>query len=70
MDEEDLKSDLECVTQARALTAGDSLVAVLGRLDAVAKEADLPQRLQHYLAQRSYTKALAWLDHPEMPHHP
>jgi hypothetical protein len=70
MDQEALKSDLKCITQARSLAEGDTLVAVLGRLDAFAKQTDLPNRLEHYLLQRSYVKALAWLDDPEMPHHP
>ena len=64
-----LRKDLEFVTQKRVLEVGDSLVEVLKRLDD-AQHTDLPDRLQHFLSQRSYTKALLWLDNPDMPHHP
>ena len=64
-----LRKDLEFVTQKRVLEVGDSLVEALKRLDE-AQHTDLPDRLQHYLSQRSYTKALLWLDDPDMPHHP
>ena len=64
-----LRKDLEFVTQKRVLEVGDSLVEALERLDE-AQHTDLPDRLQHYLSQRSYTKALLWLDNPDMPHHP
>ena len=64
-----LRKDLEFVTQKRSLEVGDSLAHVLKRLDEL-ELADFPERLQHYLSQRSYTKALIWLDNPDMPHHP
>ena len=64
-----IRKDLEFVTQMRELEAGDSLVDALKRLDE-AQRNDLPDRLQHYLSKRSYTKALLWLDNPDMPHHP
>ena len=64
-----LRKDLELVTQKRSLESDDSLVKVLKRLDEL-ELADFPIRLQHYLKQRSYTKALIWLDNPDMPHHP
>ena len=64
-----IRKDLEFVTQKRVLEVGDSLVEVLKRLDD-AQYTDLPDRLQHFLSQRSYTKALLWLDNPDMPHHP
>ena len=55
-----IRKDLEFVTQKRVLEVGDSLVEVLKRLDDA----------QHFLAQRSYSKALLWLDNPDIPHHP
>jgi len=64
-----LRKDLEFVTKKRVLEVGDSLVEVLERLDE-AQHTDLPDRMQHFLSQRSYTKALIWLDNPDMPHHP
>ena len=70
MDQVALKLDLEYITQARALPEGESFAQVLGRLDELAKEPNLPDRLKHYLSQRSYVKALVWLDHPDSPHHP
>ncbi len=63
-----VKSDLEIVTQLVSVPEGDSMVMALRRLDAVAKESTLPAQLKHYLLQRSYVKALAWLDNPELPH--
>ena len=68
MDMDQLRSDLECVAQQRALPDGQTLSLVLKRLDSLAGQANVPERLQHYLAKRSYVKALEWLDHPEMPH--
>jgi hypothetical protein len=70
MDHEKLRVDLEYITQTRELCDGDSLRSVLARLDAAASEHGLPDRLQHYLIKRSYTKALNWLDNPNAPHHP
>ena len=64
-----LRMDLELVTQKRSLQVGDSLAEVLKRLDELELE-DFPERLQHYLSQRSYNKALIWLDNPDTPHHP
>lgn len=63
-----IKADLEIVTQLVSVPEGDSLVMALRRLDAVAKESALPAQLQHYLLRRSYVKALAWLENPELPH--
>jgi len=69
MDYADLKMELEYVTQRRPLREGDSLAKVLQRLDEAAHEQELPDRLKHFLGKRSYLKALAWLDDPDMPHH-
>jgi hypothetical protein len=68
MDRTQVKLDLECITQQRPIVAGETMADVLKRLDAVAREPELPHRMQHYLSQRSYLKALEWLDHPEAPH--
>lgn len=70
MDTESLQLDLEYITQARALPEGETLGQVLTRLDTVAKDPNLHERLQHYLSKRSYVKALAWLADPNIPHHP
>ena len=70
MDQDRLKLDLEYVTQVRPLPQEETLKDVLIRLDAVAKESGLPQKLVHYLTKRSYMKALAWFDYPDSPHHP
>ena len=69
MDNERLRNDLEYITLARALPGGESLRTVLGRLDSVAEQQGIDSRLEHYLMKRSYAKALAWLDNPDMPHH-
>ena len=64
-----LRRDLELVTQKRLLDDSDSLLEVLKRLDQL-EFTDFPERLQHFLSQRSYNKALIWLDNPDTPHHP
>jgi len=68
MEQEELRRDLERVTGARALNDGESLAAVLGRLDQASQSTELPAKFQHYLSRRSYVKALAWLDDPSTPH--
>ncbi len=70
MDQEQLRMDLEYITQVRDLPEGESLRTVLARLDTCAQTAGLQDRLKHYLTKRSYAKALVWLDHPDSPHHP
>lgn len=65
---ETLKRDLEVIVQKRTLEKGESLKNVLMRLDAFANDKELPERLLHYLQKRSYVKALAWLDNPDLPH--
>jgi len=70
MEFEKIRTDLEYITQSRALPEGEGLVNVLARLDQFAKQPSLPERLEHYLSKRSYVKALAWLDNPDMKHHP
>ncbi len=69
MDREQIRVDLEKVAQKQALSAEETMADVLGRLDSVAKQGGIPERLKHYLSQRSYLKALEWLDHPETPHY-
>ncbi|WP_269523557.1 hypothetical protein [Coraliomargarita parva] len=68
MNREQLKADLQFIAQVSPLPAGESMISVLQRLDAVAAEPGIPERLEHYLSKRSYLKALAWLDNPELPH--
>ncbi|MGB0416845.1 MAG: hypothetical protein ACPGKS_08355 [Coraliomargarita sp.] len=63
-----LKKDLEVITQQSEPANGESFAAVLKRVDSVATTPGLPERLQHYLSKRSYVKALAWLDDPNLPH--
>ncbi|WPJ96569.1 hypothetical protein SH580_02485 [Coraliomargarita algicola] len=68
MDTEQLQLDLEGITGQRAIDAGETMVLVLARLDRVANASDTPIKLKHYLSQRSYVKALAWLADPTIPH--
>lgn len=68
MDHQQVRKDLECITQKRAMVADESMGVVLQRLDVVSREPDLPSQMQHYLSKRSYLKALDWLDNPEAPH--
>lgn len=70
MDQDQLKLDLEYITQTRTLPEGETLQTVLARLDGYAQISGLHHRLEHYLTKRSYAKALIWLDHPDSPHHP
>ncbi len=70
MDRDRLKLDLEYITQTRELPEGETLRTVLARLDGDAQAPGLHDRLEHYLSQRSYAKALTWLDNPDSPHHP
>ncbi|NCG08269.1 MAG: hypothetical protein GWO81_01660 [Verrucomicrobia bacterium] len=63
-----LKTDLEIATQLVPAPEGDSLVKALQRLDAAVEQGELPKQLRHYLERRSYVKALAWLENPELPH--
>ena len=68
MDMEQLQSDLELITGQRKLEGGDTMLQVLGRLDLNTNATHVPARLKHYLSQRSYVKALAWLKDPSIPH--
>ena len=68
MEIERLKIDIECIVGKRSLCDSESMADVLKRLDEYSKIKDIPDRLRHYLTKRSYVKALAWLDDPEIPH--
>ena len=68
MDYTSLRTDLEKVLQQSPLEPGEDLSAVLSRLDARRDEAELPDRLRHYLERRSYIKARHWIDNPGAPH--
>lgn len=65
-----LRNDLEIITLQKSPSAGENFAEILERLDDLSQQEDLPERLVHYLSKRSYLKALAWLDNPDMPHHP
>jgi hypothetical protein len=65
-----IRKDLEIITLQKPPPAGENYADALKRLDALNERQDLPERLEHYLSKRSYLKALAWLDNPNMPHHP
>ncbi len=69
MDMELLKSDLERVAGLRTIGGSEAVIVVLERLDATCKSPRTPERLKHYLSNRSYAKALAWLENPDIPHH-
>tara|TARA_B100001057_G_scaffold338014_2_gene338838 strand:+ start:14192 stop:14446 length:255 start_codon:yes stop_codon:yes gene_type:complete len=60
---EDVKSCLLVITNPGSAQPGE-LVASLGRLDEALKDPKLQlhPRLRHFLENRSYEKALLWLD--------
>ena len=64
----DLRENLERVIGRRNLAEGETIRISLSRLDEIAAQEDLPERLVHYLSRRSYVKALEWLDNPDIPH--
>lgn len=68
MENEKLKLDLESVTASGAAPQGETFLQVINRLDTIAKSAQTPERLRHYLERRSYVKALEYLDDPGKPH--
>lgn len=68
METQQVKMDLELITAKKALPPGETLLQVMDRLDQVAKSAQTPDRLQHYLERRSYVKALEYLGDPSVPH--
>ncbi len=60
---------LRSVVQPQALGDPSDLATALKALDSFCREnVDMHPRLRHYLEKRSYTKALAWLDNPDLPH--
>jgi hypothetical protein len=70
MDSTQLRADLECVAGRKPLREDDDLPSVLKRLDTFRDASSIDSKLRHYLANRSYVKAIEWLDNPEMPHRP
>lgn len=68
MEAEKLKPDLESIIGKRPLQAGESMLDVMGRLDAEAKSSQVSERLRHYLERRSYVKALEFINDPSKPH--
>jgi len=68
MDFNSIRADLEVITYKRKPNAGETIANPLMRLDALCDEQELPAQLHHYLSKRSYVKAIAWLDNPDLPH--
>lgn len=68
LDFESVRADLQCVVGQSDLPDGKTLPDLLQQLDAVSKSEGIPAQMKHYLQQRSYLKALAWLDDPDMKH--
>ena len=68
LDFESVRKDLEHVVGQSALPEGKTLTDFLQRLDEASKTEGIPAQMKHYLERRSYLKALAWLDNPEMKH--
>lgn len=68
MDYEQLKIDLEQIAGEREMKYGETLAKVLVRLDNSAHLDDTPIQLKHYLLQRSYIKALDWINDSSTPH--
>jgi len=64
-----LTHNLRSIVQPQALADPVDLATALKGLDAFCRENDdMDPRLRHYLEKRSYAKAIAWLDNPELPH--
>jgi len=63
---EEIKKCLRVITTPKAAKPGE-LGESLRRLDEIVKDskADLPPRLRHFLENRSYAKALVWLEGEE-----
>lgn len=68
MNYEEIRQNLQIVTGGQKPPEGTTIQEALRRLDEIAKLAELPRDLAHYLSRRSYVKALEWLDNPDMPH--
>ncbi len=60
---EEVENCLRVITNPREAGSGE-LSGALGRLDGILREAelDLHPRLKHFLENRSYAKALTWLE--------
>mgnify|MGYP004046256255 CR=1 FL=1 len=65
---EQLKTDLERIAGKCEMKSGETMTQVLARLDTNAHLESTPAKLKHYLLQRSYIKALAWIEDPRAPH--
>jgi hypothetical protein len=62
---------LHSIVQPQALSEPVAIATALRALDLFCREnAEIHPRLRHYLEKRSYAKALAWLDNPDLPHEP
>ena len=68
MDFEQTKIDLQRICGKCEMESGETMVQVLERLDSSAQSDSTPPKLKHYLVQRSYVKALDYIDDPFAPH--
>ena len=68
MDFEQLKIDLQRISGKCEMQSGETMVQVLERLDSSAQSDSTPPQLKHYLVQRSYVKALDYIDEPSAPY--
>lgn len=50
------------------MKSGETMAQVLARLDTTAHLDSTPAQLKHYLLQRSYVKALVWIEDPRAHH--
>jgi len=63
-----LRPLLNTLTQSHPPASGEELLHAMKELDSLIDgNKDLPPRLRHFLAGRSYHKALHWLDENDNP---
>lgn len=71
MNSDVLTHNLRSIVHPKQLQKPVAIGLALKALDDYCKQdAGIHPRLKHYLQQRSYAKALDWLDNPDMPHQP
>jgi hypothetical protein len=69
MNADTLTLNLQSIVQPHALDKPVNVRDALAALDQFCREdSNMHPRLRHYLEKRSYAKALAWLDNPDLPH--
>jgi len=64
MNFEQLKIDLQRIVGKREMKSRETMAQVLERLDSSARSDSTPPQLKHYLVQRSYVKALHFINDP------